>query len=209
MGTPMRACLLLALLLPSTLHPTRAARAQSGAAAVTLAGRVSGAIALSVSDVQAASPLTQTSFEQVDATTTVVNISGSGGDGGRRVSLRLRLRSNVGYGLDAACLSADETDVRLSVADARATGRFVHPNALEGMEVGGPAAAARGARAASLSVQNRRPPVRILSGPAVSRAGTLNSPDNAVEVVLSVEIRPRPGAEVWSTRLTISAAPRP
>jgi hypothetical protein len=195
--------MLLALLLPLT----PATRAQTGAATARLTGQVSGAVALSVHEARDAGARTQTSIERVDATTAAVTISGHGG-GERRVSLRLRLRSNVGYGLDAARLSTDETGVRISVAGVRATGRFVHADALDGMEAAEAAASPPGARAASLPIQSRRPPVRLLSGPPVSSAGTFSSPDNAVEVVLSVEIEPRPEAEGWSTRLTITAAPR-
>jgi hypothetical protein len=171
---------------------------------VTLTGRVSAAVAVSASEAQALSERTQVSTSNVDANTIAVSISVSGNEAAR-VSLPLRLRSNVGYRMHASFLSPGEVDVRLSVADVRATGKLVHASALSGVRLDG----ARGERAPFLSAQNPSPQFALLSGPPVSKAGTFTSPDNAIEIVLSIELRPHAPRESWSTQLTITAAPNP
>ena len=202
MATPLRACLAAAFLLLS--HA--AAHAQTGVASVKLGGRVSGAVAVSVPEGQALSEGARVAIDDAEPTTVAVNISGS--DGGKaRVRLPLQLRSNVGYELRASFVSWDALDVRLSVAGLRATGRFVHADALEAVRFGEALAGPQDTRPSPLTIQNRRSPFAILSGAPISKAGTFSSPDNAVEVVLSIEIQPRTEGRPWSTRLTLSAAP--
>ena len=180
--------------------------AQAGAASATLTGQVSAALAVSAMEARTLSEGTQVSTASVDASTIAVSISGSGNEDAR-VHLPLRLRSNVGYRLRASFLSAGELSVRLSVADVRATGELVHANALAGVRLDDALAGARNERAPFLSVQNSSPQFALLSGPPVSKAGTFNSPGNAIEIVLTIELRPRAHKESWSTQLTISAAP--
>lgn len=206
MSTLLRACIVILFLLVAACG----ACAQSGAASVTLTGRVSGALALSATEARALGGRAQVSTATVDANTIAVSLSGSA-DGETRVSIPLRLRSNVGYSLRASFLSPAELTVRLSLADARATGKLVHANALAGIRLDAALADARGdarsERASFLPVQNPSRQFAILSGPPVSKAGTFSSPDNAIEIVLSVEVRPRDNKESWSTQLTITAAP--
>lgn len=180
--------------------------AQSGAASAELRGQVSAAVAVSINEAVSPSGQTRVSFANVDATTVAVNISGSG-DREARVRLPLRLRSNVGYGLRASFLSTGELNVRLSVPDVRATGRFVHAGALKEIRLDEALARARGGRGHSLSVHRRPLPIAILSGPPISKAGTFTSPDNAIEVTLDIEVLPQPASQSWSTQLTLSAAP--
>lgn len=200
MAKPLRACLAAAFLLLSQT----AARAQTGAASVKLGGQVSGAVAVSVPEGQTLSEGATVAVADTDQTTVAVNISGSGG-GKASVRLPLQLRSNVGYELRASFDSKDALDVRLSVASLRATGRFVHADALEAVRPG--AARAGAPDTHLLSIQNRPSPFAVLSGGPISTAGTFSSPDNAVEVVLSIELQPQTEGRPWSTRLTLSAAP--
>ena len=211
MNTLLRACFVILFLLVASCG----ACAQTGAARVTLTGQVSAAISLSVSEASALSEGAQVSAANADANTVAVSISGSGSEGAR-VRLPLRLRSNVGYGLRASFLSPGDVTVRLSVADVRATGKLVHANALAGIRLddalaagarGDARAAARGERAASPTIQNSAAHFAVLSGPPVSKAGTFNSPDNAIEIVLAVELLPYAPKQAWSAQLTITAAP--
>lgn len=183
------------------------AGAQSGAASAELRGQVSAAVAVSINEAVRPGDQTRVSIANVDANTVAVMISGSG-DKKATVSLPLRLRSNVGYGLRASFLSAGELALRLSVPDVRVTGRFVHTNALKELRLGEALAPARGGSIPSLSVHNRPLPIAILSGPPISKAGTFDSPDNAIEVTLSIEVLPPAAAQSWSTQLTLSAVPR-
>ncbi|HEY9283336.1 MAG TPA: hypothetical protein VIP46_07775 [Pyrinomonadaceae bacterium] len=200
MSTVLRACFVIVFLLVAACG----ACAQSGAASVTVTGQVSGALSLSAAEARALGGQAQVSTASVDANTVAVSISGSGSEE-TRVHLPLRLRSNVGYSLRASFLSPAELTARVSVADARATGRLVHANALAGIRL----ADARDERAPFLTVHNSSPLLALLGGPPVSKAGTFNSPDNAIEIVLSIELRPPAHQESWSTRLTITAAPNP
>jgi hypothetical protein len=50
-------------------------------------------------------------------------------------------------------------------------------------------------------------PLEILSGPRISLSGTLNSADNALEVILLFTVKPDVGAENWFLRLTLSGSP--
>lgn len=204
MSTPLRAGFVIVFLLAAA----SGACAQAGAASVTLTGQVSAALALSATEARALDEQAQVSTASVDATTVAVSISGAG-NGEARVTIPLRLRSNVGYSLRASFLSPGELNVRLSVADVRATGKLVHANARAGIRLDEALADARGERASFLTVQNASPQFAVLSGPPVSKAGTFSSPDNAIEIVLTVEVRPRAPKESWSTQLTISAAPNP
>lgn len=163
----------------------------------TLRGQVSGVVFVSADEARAQGDGAEVSVTDVDASTIAVTISGSGGEA--RVRLPIKLRSNVGYALLASNSSRGEIDVRLRVAELKATGRFVHANALESLRPGAPPS--------FLTLRHSARPVTILSGPPVSKAGTFTSPDNAIEVVLSVEVPARAGRGPWSTRLTISSAP--
>lgn len=202
MSTPLRICFVTLFLLAAACG----ACAQTGTASVTLTGQVSAALAVSATEARAVSEGAQVSTADVDANTIAVSISGSGGDDAR-VSLPLRLRSNVGYRLRASFLSPGEFSVRLSVADVRATGKLVHANALTGIRLADALANAQNERAPFLLVQNASPQLAVLGGPPVSKAGTFSSPDNAVEVALTIEVRPHAPKEPWSTQLTISAIP--
>lgn len=208
MSILLRACFVTLFLLVAACG----ACAQPGAASVTLGGQVSAALALSAHGASALSESARVSTESVDANTVAVSISGSG-DEAATVRLPLRLRSNAGYGLRASFLPPAELTVRLSLADVRATGKLVHADALAGVRLddtlADARAGARGERAAFMSVQNSSPPFALLTGPPVSKGGTFDSPDNAIEIVLSIEVRPRNPTASWSTRLTISASPRP
>lgn len=189
MRTTLGPQLILAILL---LTPP-AVRGQ----AVSLRGQVSAVVYVSADEARAEGDGAEVSVTDVDASTIAVTVSGSGGEA--RVRLPIKLRSNVGYALHASSASRSEIDVRLRVADVKATGRFVHANALEIVRPGRPPS--------FLTLRPGARPAAILSGPPISKAGTLNSPDNAIEVVLSVEVPARADRGPWSTLLTISSAP--
>jgi hypothetical protein len=196
MGTLLRACIVVVLLL---VRPPSVC-AQTGAGSLKVTGQVSGVVAVSLSEVGAAGDGARVAIDGADGATIAVSIYGSGPHAAR-VRLPLQLRSNVGYSLRASFLSADALTARVSVDEVRATGKFVRAGAAEA------AKRHEAPGAPFLTVGNRTPPVVILSGPAVSKAGTLGSPGNSLEVVLSVEVGPRADAGPWSTQLTISAAP--
>lgn len=197
MSTLPRACIVVVFLLLAA----PCVCAQAGASSVKLSGQVSGAVTVSIHEARDASDGARVSFAQVDAKTVAVNVSGSGAEP-TRVTLPVTLRSNVGFELSASLLSADDLTVALSVAGVEVTGKFVHAAALANIK-------ADEALAAPLkTAQHQTPSVNILSGPPVSSAGTFDSPDNAIEVLLAVDVKPPTNGAPWSARLTLKAAPK-
>ena len=150
--------------------------AQTGS--VTLQGYVSETVALSV--------LPNFTHENVD-----VNVAGSGGT--VRVMLSstnaefpvirvpLLVRSNCGFKISAVFESQTAVLTHLSVIDVRPTGRLVSPELVNALVVG---------PEGDLDVSR---PLLVLSGPRVSLGGTLNSPDNALQITLLIRMRPQLG----------------
>lgn len=168
---PARCFTLIAVLLlvPICVH------AQTGS--VTLQGSVSETVALSV--------LPNFTHKDID-----VNVVSSGGT--VRVMLSstaaefpvlrvpLLVRSNSAFKILAEVQSQTAALTHLSVLDVRPTGSLVSPevvNALVRQEVD----------------VNASQPWLVLSGPRVSLGGTLQSPNNALQVTLLIRMRPQPG----------------
>lgn len=147
--------------------------AQTGS--VTLQGNVSETVALSV--------LPNFTHENIG-----VNVVSSGGT--VRVTLSstaaefpvirvpLLVRSNSSFKISTVFESQTAVLTHLSVIDARPTGSLVSPevvNALVRPEVD----------------VNASQPLLVLSGPRVSLGGTLQSPNNALQVTLLIRMRPQ------------------
>jgi hypothetical protein len=105
------------------------------------------------------------------------------------VRLPLLVRSNSGFKISAAVDSTTAELAQLEVADVRATGSLVSPAAISELQI---------------SPQLDR----FLSGPRVSLGGTLNSPNNALEVTLFIHMKPQP-AKGWLVHLTFTATAAP
>ena len=178
-----------ALIVPFLLAQEAAGQTSSGS--VTVTGRVSPAVFLTIAPgAQLSAANYQVTYTQQDARTLRLTISIAGGQGSR-VSVPLQLRSNA-----ASELSVSTADLlALCVTGARATGSFVAPEALD-------AALAAGAgephAAHSIAAQT------ILTVPRISLAGTHDSPSNALEVTLLLEVQPGQNATI---ELTLTASP--
>lgn len=143
---------------------------------VTLHGNVSETVALSV--------LPNFTQNNVD-----VNVVNSGGTVRMTLSstaefsvlrVPLLVRSNSGFKISAVFESQTAVLTHISVVDVRPTGSLVSPevvNALATPEVD----------------VNVPQPLLVLSGPRVSLGGTLQSPNNALQVTLLIRMRPQPG----------------
>lgn len=164
--------------------------AQTGS--VTLQGNVSETVALSV--------IPNFTHKDVD-----VNVVSSGGT--VRVTLSstaaeflvlrvpLLVRSNSSFKLSAVVESQTAVLTHLSVIDARATGSLVSPEVVHSL-------------VSSEVDLNASPPLLVLSGPRVSLGGTLQSPNNALQVTLLVRMRPQPGrGSLAHLTFTATAAP--
>ena len=164
---------LVAVLVPAGVH------AQTS---VTLTGTVSETVALSVSPDAAAE------MNVVSSGNTVrVTLSSAGSP---VVRVPLLVRSNSSFSITAMVDSTTAELVDLSIADVHATGTLVAPNAIT--ELNAPSTPPDLSR-----------PFLVATGPRVSLGGTLNSPNNALQI--TVLIRFKPVAPDWTAQLTLTA----
>lgn len=178
------------------------AQGQTSIGSVTLKAAVSETVALSVS------PNLHQDNVQVDGHSDIksltLTLSGSSND---VVSVRvpILIRSNTGYKISALVQSQSATLGNLAVVDAHPTGRFVIPDSLANLIVAHELDSRNNngvVQIASIPL-SLSSPLTILSGSRVSLAGTLNSPDNALEVILFIVVKPEAGANGWLLRLTL------
>jgi hypothetical protein len=169
---------------------------------VTLTGTVNDTVALSIA------PNSRHSDIDVD----VVN-SGSSIRmtlSGTRIEssvilVRLLVRSNIGFNISGILESKAILLTQLSVRDLRATGRLVSPEAIDNVEI--PQAFDMRGRKDKDSSENESSildvsqPFLLLSGPRVSLGGTLESPNNALQISLLIRIKPQPTRD-WRVQLT-------
>ena len=137
---------------------------------LTFTGRVSETVALSI-----APDSTQSDVHAVSSGGTVrVTLSGKGA-GSPVVHVPLLVRSNSGFKISGKFESTTAQLAQLSVTDVRATGRLVAPEVINNLQL--------------------RPefdpvsPFVLLSGPRVSLGGTLNSPNNALQITLLIRVK--------------------
>lgn len=151
------------------------AQAQTGS--VTLQGRVSQTVSLSV--------LPDFTHKNID-----VNVVSSGGTVQITLSstaaefpvvrVPLLVRSNTGFKISAELQSQTAVLTDLSVIDVRPTGSLVSPEVVNAVV------------RPDVDVKTSQPWL-VLSGPRVSLGGTLQSPNNALQVTLLIRMRPQPG----------------
>ena len=135
-----------------------------------------------------------------DRTAVTLTLSGSGPDDST-IRIPLLIRSNSSYVLSARARS-NAVSANISVSDARATGRFVAPYAVARINLATTVDGRDGGiRSAPMPV-DLASPFSILRGSRISLAGTLDSPDNAVEIIVLVTVRPT--ADNWQLNLTFS-----
>ncbi|MFL6331976.1 MAG: hypothetical protein ACJ754_01375 [Pyrinomonadaceae bacterium] len=193
----------LSLLLIVMLCLTGAARAQSGGGSVRMSGVVSETVALSITQGAWEPGVSVTTTRNADRSLTVT-LSGTTREL-TQLSLYVQVRSNADYRLYAKAEAGDSNLSSLLVTGARPTGDLVVPGAAEAVSVAAAFDAVHGAE------RFKRPdlsaPTELLSGPRASLGGTLQSPHNAVEVVLSMTVEPRADGQGWTVGLLLSAEP--
>ena len=181
------------------------AQAQTSIGPVMIRASVSPTVALSVS------PNLLQDVVQVDGHSDLkslaLTLSGSASD---LVTVRvpILIRSNTGYQISGMVQSKAATLGNFAVVDAHPTGRFVAPAGVANVNVA-PELDGRnknGMMPIAFMPLNLSSPLAILSGSRVSLAGTLNSPDNALEVILLIVVKPDAGANGWSVRLILSGS---
>ena len=154
--------------------------ASVSAQTVALKGTVSQTVALSVLP-----DFTHSNIDvNVVSSGSTVQVTLSSNDGKAPViRVPLLVRSNSSFKISAAVDSTTAELSQLSVTDVRATGSLVSPAAISELKI---------------SPQLDR----LLSGPRVSLGGTLDSPNNALQVTLFIRMKPQPGRG-WLVHLTL------
>jgi hypothetical protein len=115
------------------------------------------------------------------------------GDGAQPSVIRVPLlvRSNSDFKISAVFESQTAELSELSVVDVHATGSLVSPQIVN-------------------TVDRRREGDVVLRGPRISLGGTLNSPNNALQVTLLIRVKPqsikRP-VNGWMGYLTLAGSP--
>lgn len=168
--------------------------ASAGAQTVTLNGRVSETVNLSV-----APTFTGSNMNVVSSGGNTVRITWSSTDTGSSViRVPLLIRSNSGFKISAVFESQTAELAQLSVTDAHATGTLVSPQAVKALEK---------SREVNRDVSQ---PMLVLTGPRVSLGGTLTSPNNALHVTLLIRLKPQTPPSSGSSsvaHLTLIAQP--
>lgn len=161
--------------------------AQTGG--VTLTGRVTETVALSVPR-----NFTQNNvhIDVVNSSNNTVQVTLSGEAAESQVvRVPLLVRSNSGFKISALFESNTALLTKLSVTDVHPTGTLVSPNIVSALEV---------VRRENLDASQ---PWLVLTGPRVSLGGTLQSPNNALQITLLIHVQPQPGPG-WMVHLTLA-----
>jgi hypothetical protein len=176
------------------------AEAQTGGSSVTLKGTVSETVALSI--------LPNSTHNNIDmdvmstGATVRMTLSGSGAEPSV-IHVPLLVRSNSGFRISAAVESTTAVLSQLAVADVRATGALVSPLAVSELDVPQQFDLRNAAWTSSSSLDISHP-LLVLSGPRVSLGGTLESPNNALQITLLICMKPQSG-QAWLVHLTFAA----
>ncbi|HEX6719518.1 MAG TPA: hypothetical protein VF088_20615 [Pyrinomonadaceae bacterium] len=158
---------------------------------VMLSGTVSETVALSVPPWFANS-----NMDVVSIGGNTVRIMMSGDSQSSLVRVPLLVRSNSSFKVSAVFESNTAKLSQLMVTDVHATGTLVSSQVVNALNV---------KKEIDPDVSQ---PLLVLSGPRVSLGGTLNSPNNALQVTLLVHIKPQSGQR-WAVQLTFTATAAP
>jgi hypothetical protein len=121
----------------------------------------------------------------------------SGTDAGSPVvRVPLLVRSNTGFKISGVYESNTAGLSELSVVEVRATGSLASPRIVQSVKT---------KPQFDFDVSQ---PVLVLTGPRVSLGGTLQSPNNALEITLLIRVKPQPH-RAWLAHLTLVASAEP
>ena len=171
-------------------------------ASVVLQGGVSATVTLSVSRVL---PPNTIKTDVVNTTSNRVDITFSGADKNGVIRLPLLVRSNCGFKITGVFESTAAIVTQLLVTSVQPTGSLVSRQAVRDVNVAkrfdarGP-----GGKLFPESVALSES-LLVLSGPRISLGGTLDSPGNALEIVLLIHLKSDAGPA--ASHLTLLATP--
>jgi hypothetical protein len=130
--------------------------------------------------------LTGTVSETVALSVTRITLSGDDAQPSV-IRVPLLVRSNSSFKISAVFESQTAELSGLSVVDVHATGSLVSPQAVN-------------------AVDKRREGDVVLRGPRISLGGTLNSPNNALQVTLLIRLKSQT-LSGWTGHLTLAGSP--
>jgi len=110
------------------------------------------------------------------------------------IQVPLLVRSNTNFKITATFESTTAVLSQISLADVRATGRLVSPQIVNTL---------RGKPQLDPDIAQ---PLLVVTGPRVSLGGTLDSPNNALQITVLIRLQPQP-RHAWSAHLTFVATP--
>lgn len=122
------------------------------------------------------------------------------------IRVPLLVRSNTGFRVSAVFESDNATLAQLSVIDVHPTGNLVSSRAVNLVNLTPRfdlPDSDKGSQTSRMSVSQ---PAFVLSGPRISLGGTLDSPNNALQLTLLIRLQPQP-AQTWVIHLTFVATP--
>jgi len=197
-------------LLLVVLCLTFVARAQSGGS-VRMSGGVSRTVALTIQqEAEVPESDVRVNVSRNADQSLTVTITGAT-RGLKELRIPVQIRSNSSYSLSAAAEASGANLSSLLVVGARTTGPLAAPEAAESVSVSAAFDGRNGADSVPPVGGSNRPnlssPSELLSGPRVSLAGTLQTPQNALEVTLSITIEPRGASPSWRFELRLWATP--
>ena len=196
----LKCCVLTLIGVVFLIPPS--AETQTNRGSVTLTGTVSETVALSVSPCVAA-------LDAVSSGNTVrITLPGTSADSDIRVPLIVR--SNTSFKISANVETTTTQLAQLSVIDVRATGRMASPQAVNELNIPQQFDLRRsGDNAVGMDSINVSQPFLLVSGPRVSLGGTLESPQNALEITLLIRLKPQPvpGSPVHLTFVATAGPP--
>ena len=194
-------CILwLVLLTPASIEAQRRG--------VTLTATVNETVALSIAPRSSQSDI---DVETVSTGSSVRLILFGSGVKSSVIHVRLLVRSNIGFNISGILESKTALVTQLSVINVQATGRLVSPEAIDNLDIP-QEFDLRGQKdtdsSKESSILNASHPFRLLSGPRVSLGGTLESPNNALQVTVLIRLKPHSEGE-WRADLTFSGNKQP
>jgi len=171
---------------------------------VTLTGAVEETVALSIAPNSIHSDV---DLDVMSTGSSVRIIAAGTGDQSPVIRVHLLVRSNIGFNISGIIDSETARITQLAVIDVRATGRLVLREAIDNLKIPQEfdtrGRKGKDSSEEEVSLLEASQPFLLLSGPRVSLGGTLESPNNALEITVLIRIKPRSTGD-WRVHLTFS-----
>ncbi len=176
--------------------------AQSRSGSMDVRASVSKTVSLSLAQDVSPTGVDLNAFRNDGALSLV--LSGVGIESNLQVAILIR--SNTAYNISASVRSDAAVLTQLKVLSVEATGKSVAADAVTSVSVRRafdrrPGVSRAGAR--DLSTSDASVPFVMLSGPRISLGGGLDSPQNALKVVLLLSVQPEVSAGSWTIDLKL------